>query len=89
MYTEVSTGDTGARAKLISPVLPVNTTCITFYYHMRGSGIGSLNVYLKRVISPSTVKIWELSTEQGNSWLQGQVPINVTGDEEVRVRYSI
>jgi hypothetical protein len=56
---------------------------------MRGSGIGSLNVYLKRVISPSTVKIWELSTEQGNSWLQGQVPINVTGDEEVRVRYSI
>jgi hypothetical protein len=56
---------------------------------MRGSGIGSLNVYLKRVTSLSTVKIWELSTEQGNSWLKGQVSINVTGDEEVRVRYSV
>jgi hypothetical protein len=89
MYTEVSTGDTGARARLISHVLPIKTKCVTFYYHMRGSDIGSLNVYLKGNTSRSIVKIWALSTEQGNGWLQGQAPINVTGDEVIRVRYSV
>ncbi|XP_031561958.1 MAM and LDL-receptor class A domain-containing protein 2-like [Actinia tenebrosa] len=88
MYTEVSTGDAGARAKLISSVLPANTKCISFYYHMRGNDIGWLNVHSKRETSQSIVKLWTLIGEQGNSWIQGQVPINVTGDVGLKIIFE-
>lgn len=87
MYTEVSSGITGARAKLISPVLPATSKCVSFYYHMFGSDIGTLNVYIKRNDTRSLVKVWTLSRQQGDEWLQGQVPLNITGNETVKVSY--
>jgi hypothetical protein len=86
MYIEVSSGAIGARAKLISPVLSASSKCVMFYYHMMGRDIGTLNVYLQQNDSRSTA-VWTLSREQGNIWLRGQVPLNVTGNETIRVIY--
>ncbi|XP_031553545.1 uncharacterized protein LOC116290605 isoform X2 [Actinia tenebrosa] len=88
MYIEVSSGVTGARAKLLSPMLPASSKCVSFYYHMFGSDIGTLNVYVQRNDSRSIVKVWTLSKQQGDEWLQGQAPLNVTGNETVKVIFE-
>ncbi|GFN85250.1 MAM and LDL-receptor class a domain-containing protein 2-like [Plakobranchus ocellatus] len=50
--------------------------CLTFWYHMYGSGIGTLNVYRKDEGASAPVKIWTLSGEQENAWKIANVPIN-------------
>lgn len=44
-----------------------------FWYHMYGSSIGSLNVYLN--ISNRLTLWWRKSGNKGNTWLQGTVGI--------------
>lgn len=71
----------GDRAHLESTVFSPTTgdgTCMNFFYHMSGSTIGSLNVYMK-VIGQSMTKIWTQSGDKGNSWLEGQLPIKSAG----------
>ena len=53
--------------------------CLTFWYHMYGSGIGILNVYRKDESSTSPVKIWSLFGEQENAWKIANVRIKSKG----------
>ena len=53
--------------------------CVTFWYHMYGSGIGTLNVYRKDEGATTPVKIWSLSGEQENAWKIANVNINAQG----------
>ena len=53
------------------------TSCITFYYHMYGSGIGTLNIY------NCGKRLWSMSGNQGNAWKKAQV--TVTGKYDVSV----
>ena len=53
------------------------TSCITFYYHMYGSGIGTLNIY------NCGKRLWSMSGNQGNAWKKAQV--TVTGMYDVSV----
>lgn len=46
---------------------------MTFWYHMYGSSIGSLNVYLN--ISNRLTLWWRKSGNKGNKWLPGTVGI--------------
>ncbi len=60
----------GWKAQLSSePVLNDDNSCVSFWYHMFGKGIGTLNVYL--VEGESQKVIWSLSGEAGDSWMQG------------------
>lgn len=47
MYIEASSPrTTGDAARLISPLYQDNqAVCLSFWYHMYGNGIGTLNVY--------------------------------------------
>lgn len=42
---------------------------------MNGRGIGSLNVIVNYPDAGTNNTVWSLSGDQGDKWLQGQVPI--------------
>ena len=52
--------------------------CLQFFRHMYGASIGSLNVYIKYGpgnSSDAETLIWSDSGNQGDSWIQSQVPV--------------
>uniref|UniRef100_A0A3B4AHF5 MAM domain containing glycosylphosphatidylinositol anchor 2a n=1 Tax=Periophthalmus magnuspinnatus TaxID=409849 RepID=A0A3B4AHF5_9GOBI len=53
--------------------VPGPTYCFSFYYHMYGKHIGSLNVFLRQKTSDS--QVWSLSGNQGDRWRQARVSI--------------
>lgn len=82
MYLETSAPRvTGDKARLLSQVYPGSNTdkCFMFYYHMYGSDIGNLNVYLLLNQSSDTFSteslMWSLSGDWGNTWNLGQFRI--------------
>ncbi|XP_067654295.1 MAM and LDL-receptor class A domain-containing protein 1-like isoform X2 [Haliotis asinina] len=77
MYIETSEPRRpGDVARLNSFILigPTSATCLTFWYHMYGISIGTLNVYVLRNGARSS--IWQLSGNQGNSWKVAEVALN-------------
>ena len=68
---------TGDRATLVSELFqPTSSSrgrCLQFYRHMYGPHIGQLNVYTR--VGSTDTKIWTESGNQGNSWIQSQVPV--------------
>ncbi|KAI8780792.1 MAM and LDL-receptor class A domain-containing protein 2, partial [Biomphalaria glabrata] len=58
------------------PVPASNSSCLDFWYHMYGAGIGQLNVYTKPSSAPSRTLIWTLSNNQGNLWQHAIVPLS-------------
>ena len=51
------------------------SSCLSFYYHMYGSSVGTLNVYNGKV------KVFSKSSGQGNNWKKARVHINLDGKE--------
>ena len=52
---------------------PNSPLCLRFWTHMYGSGIGSLNVYVRQ--GSKDAKVWGLSGDAGNNWYMAQAPI--------------
>lgn len=78
MYIETSSPrKPGDYARLETPAFDAtdgNGQCLVFWYHMYGSGIGRLNIYIKRgkkLGSPA----WTTSGNQGNRWLRGMLTV--------------
>lgn len=78
MYIETSSPrKPGDYARLESPTYSVtdgNGKCLVFWYHMYGSGIGRLNVYIKRGNSLGS-RVWTASGNHGNRWLRGMITV--------------
>ncbi|XP_069034678.1 MAM domain-containing glycosylphosphatidylinositol anchor protein 1 isoform X2 [Lepisosteus oculatus] len=95
MYIEASSPRVqGDNARLISPIYNVTVSkgavrsrtpyCISFYYHMHGKHIGSLNVMLRgRSFGGTGPPVWSLSGSQGNSWKQANVTVSPSGPFQV------
>ena len=63
MYIEATPQSFGDNAKLQLVVPRSNSSaCLTFYYHMYGSSMGTLNVF------NGNVTIFTMSGDQGNYW---------------------
>ena len=81
MYIETSSPRRpGDKAMLASPKYSSATgKCLQFWYHMYGSHIGTLNVYIKRILlGRVTYSLsWSRSGNHGNQWWIGQVQRNV------------
>ncbi|XP_030801575.1 MAM domain-containing glycosylphosphatidylinositol anchor protein 1 isoform X3 [Camarhynchus parvulus] len=77
---------TGDKARLISPLYNITAKyyCVSFYYHMYGKHIGSLNL-LVRVRNKRAIdtQVWSLSGNRGNVWQQAHVPINPPGPFQI------
>jgi hypothetical protein len=65
MYVEASQGKSYHLATLESPVIQqASATCqFNFYYHMFGSGIGEIRVYI--VVARRYTLLWSLYGDQG------------------------
>lgn len=50
------------------------TGCLSWYYHMKGSGIGNLTLY-RRIQSKSPIQLTQLKGEQGTNWLQAKLTL--------------
>lgn len=79
MYIETSwprkPGDT---ARLETPLYkPTFGSCVRFWYHMRGDGIGVLNVYIKRggVLGQ---RVWSDSGNYGDKWMRKKITVMST-----------
>eukprot|EP00795_Rhopilema_esculentum_P002911 gene2911-1150_t len=79
LYTESSTprrSDEKSRISKMYSGLQVSGSCLSFWYHMHGTQIGRLHVYLK---SSSTRALglpsWSAIGQQGEEWLQAHVNI--------------
>lgn len=84
-YIETSSPRTkGDMARLVSPRVLAGTTiapvvkCLTFWYHMYGTHVDTLNVYVKNRASLSR-PVWTKQGTQGNKWIQAQVDIRTGG----------
>ncbi|XP_058795979.1 MAM and LDL-receptor class A domain-containing protein 2-like isoform X2 [Phymastichus coffea] len=74
LYIEASGRLVNDAARIISPLYPSNLTesgCFSFWYHMYGSTIGSLNVYFKLENEQPPKLMWTKQGNQGNQWLRG------------------
>ncbi|XP_035291077.1 MAM domain-containing glycosylphosphatidylinositol anchor protein 1 [Anguilla anguilla] len=81
-------------ARLLSPLYNVTSKgpkgsnrmpyCISFYYHMRGKHIGSLNVFLRvKSIAMMETPVWAISGNQGPQWKMARVPVTPIGPFQV------
>ena len=60
------------------------TFCVVFWYHMYGSTVGELSLYLKNSSSTDLgFPIWWLSGNRGDRWRAGEVEINTPEDFNV------
>ncbi|RMX61048.1 hypothetical protein pdam_00007562 [Pocillopora damicornis] len=50
--------------------------CMTFFYHMFGSNMGCVVMYIRIQAAEKLQPIWLRSKDQGDCWLQGQLSIN-------------
>ncbi|XP_041467552.1 MAM and LDL-receptor class A domain-containing protein 1-like [Lytechinus variegatus] len=74
MYTESDFRTNGDTARLISDEFTaVNDSCFTFWYHMYGSDIGTLNVR-----TSDNRFTWTRTGSQGNNWLPVRMNIDTT-----------
>lgn len=78
MYIEASGKLSGQRARFVSGVFQPPersdniSRCLTFYYHMYGSEMGQLEIYLE-FIAGRRLLVWERSGNQGKEWHHGMV----------------
>uniref|UniRef100_A0A8C2CNG4 Neuropilin n=1 Tax=Cyprinus carpio TaxID=7962 RepID=A0A8C2CNG4_CYPCA len=69
----------GKLARLVSPSVSGQDSdlCLSFWYHMFGSHIGTLHIKQRRESSQGSadVLLWTVSGHQGNRWREGRVLI--------------
>jgi hypothetical protein len=49
--------------------------CMSFWYNMYGTTIGTLNVWVQPQGNATATTLWSLSGQQGNTWRNGIIPI--------------
>lgn len=82
MYIEASEKARNDFAQLISkPIVCQHVQCLTFWYHMYGNHIGSLNVYKK--YGRQMEIVWERHDNQNYLWRQAYM--NVYCNEEFQI----
>uniref|UniRef100_A0AAX7USA9 MAM domain containing glycosylphosphatidylinositol anchor 1 n=1 Tax=Astatotilapia calliptera TaxID=8154 RepID=A0AAX7USA9_ASTCA len=94
MYIEASRPRTqGDKALLLSPLFNITSSkgpkgrvpyCVSFYYHMKGKHIGTLNVYLRvRSIASVDRAMWTKSGHQGPDWKKAFFDVTPSGPFQI------
>ncbi|KAK7912717.1 hypothetical protein WMY93_012928 [Mugilogobius chulae] len=96
MYIEASRPRVqGDKARLLSPLFNVTSVrgpkgsgrvpyCVSFYYHMKGKHIGTLNVLLRvRSIASVDTVLWSKSGHQGPDWRKAFFDISPSGPFQI------
>ncbi|XP_035694375.1 MAM and LDL-receptor class A domain-containing protein 2-like [Branchiostoma floridae] len=87
MYTRANYGSPGATASLTLPIVrPGGQYCLRWFYHMYGSDMGTMNVYMSQPLYPDML-VWNISGNQGNRWLPASIHIS-TNASLFQVRFE-
>ncbi|XP_076146507.1 neuropilin-1a isoform X3 [Alosa pseudoharengus] len=66
-------------ARIVSPEVASQESdlCLSFWYHMVGSHIGTLHIKQRKegAKGPADILLWTVSGHQGNRWREGRVPV--------------
>ncbi|XP_073333904.1 MAM domain-containing protein 2-like [Pagrus major] len=83
MYMEASPLVPGQSARLLSRPLRGSREpqCLSFYYHMYGSGTGQLSVHLDK--DGEDVLLWQRSGEQSIAWLRATVDFQCDSQHQI------
>lgn len=77
IYTLATGAQETEVARLVSPVVTVGQSdlCVSFWYHMFGSHIGTLHIKQRKetVDGMADILLWTISGHQGNRWREGRV----------------
>nr|XP_029482555.1 neuropilin-1a isoform X1 [Oncorhynchus nerka] len=77
IYTLATGAQETEVARLVSPVVTVSQSdlCVSFWYHMFGSHIGTLHIKQRKetVDGMADILLWTVSGHQGNRWREGRV----------------
>uniref|UniRef100_A0A8K9UJ01 Neuropilin n=1 Tax=Oncorhynchus mykiss TaxID=8022 RepID=A0A8K9UJ01_ONCMY len=77
IYTLATGAQETEVARLVSPVVTVGQSdlCVSFWYHMFGSHIGTLHIKQRKetVDGMADILLWTVSGHQGNRWREGRV----------------
>lgn len=75
----------GHSARLLSRPLRSSRAaqCLLFFYHMYGSGSGSLRVLLRSELENGDVVLWEQSGGQSISWMRASVTYQCNHQHQV------
>lgn len=86
MYIEASNMLPGHSARLVTPELrgSFRPQCVTFYYHMYGTGTGVLNVLLRQKGKVKETLLWSRQGEQSISWMKATVDYDCFTKHNVR-----
>ena len=88
IYTEASARTQNQTARLqssiVRPTRNSATSCLSFWYHMYGSSIGGLNVYIQTGVSMGS-PVWTRKGDQGNKWNNAKITITQSTQYNVRI----
>jgi hypothetical protein len=65
----------GDQARITSPWM-AGDQCMTFYYHMYGTTMSCVVIYIREEGSSDLRPLWVKSGNQGNSWHKAEVNTN-------------
>lgn len=69
-------GSTGSMVTKVNQPTPGHGECWMFWYHMDGTNVGSLNIYVQELRNArSHTPVWSMSGDQGKQWRHGRVSI--------------
>jgi hypothetical protein len=69
--------DKGDRGELVTRIMPPVYTCARFKYHMIGSDMGRLDVYVDEVNGGRRL-LWSVAGEQRSpAWMKATIPLQV------------
>lgn len=78
-------------ARLVSPVVTSldSDLCVSFWYHMFGSHIGTLHIKQRKptIDGPADILLWTVSGHQGSRWREGRVLVPET-DKPYQVSWN-
>jgi len=78
IYIETSSPrNPGDPARLEGPWMR-GPQCMTFYYHMRGSTMSCVIIYIRSMATYRYKLVWLKSEDRGDHWIPGQISINTT-----------
>lgn len=80
----------GSMVTKVNHPTPGHGECWMFWYHMDGSNVGFLNIYVQELRSArSHTLVWSMSGDQGEQWRHGRVSIiNPHSPYKVIMKYS-
>ena len=85
IYIEATENNPEEAARIIScPLASTGSICVSFWYHMYGVHVNTLNVY-QQEINGSMPLLWTKIGNQGNSWMYGDVEVSVHAGDQVRI----